>query len=38
MLGIEPVRAYPIAPPREVRRERVIAEVVGRVWISLVGC
>lgn len=30
--GRDPVRAYPIAPPREVRRERARAGVVGEVW------
>jgi hypothetical protein len=34
MEGIEPVRAYPIAPPREVRRERARAEVVGRGFVE----
>jgi len=30
---MEPVRAKPIVPPREVRRERARAEVVGRVCV-----
>lgn len=33
--GREPVRAYPIAPPREVRSERARAGVVGEVWRCL---
>jgi hypothetical protein len=28
--GMDPVLAYPIAPPREVSSERAMAEFVGR--------
>lgn len=38
---MEPVRAYPIMPPREVRSDRAPAEVVGKGalvdWLRLVG-